>query len=51
MRNIRRAFQRKPFHLWMPEIAVARGKRRKRLLRLGKGVVTSERLPGQGGIS
>jgi hypothetical protein len=40
MRNIRRAFQRKQFHLWMPETAVARWKRRKRFLRLWKGLVT-----------
>jgi hypothetical protein len=39
MRNIRRAFQRKQFRLWMPETAVARGKRRKRFLRLWKGLV------------
>jgi hypothetical protein len=36
MRNIRRAFQRKQFHLWIPETAIARGKRRKRFLRLWK---------------
>jgi hypothetical protein len=28
MRDIRRAFQRKPFHLWIPGRAVARDKRR-----------------------
>jgi len=36
MRNIRRAFQRKQFHLWMPETPIARGKRRKRFFRLRK---------------
>jgi hypothetical protein len=39
MRNIRRAFKRKQFHLWMPETAVARSKRRKRFLRLWKELV------------
>src|SRR5690349_12010388 len=34
MRDIRRAFQRKPFHLWMRETAVARNKRRTLFRRL-----------------
>jgi len=37
MRDIRRAFQRKPFHLWIPGGAVARDQRRRRFLRLWKG--------------
>src|SRR5207249_2622690 len=36
MRDIRRAFQRKPFHLWLPATAAARAKRRNRFLRLPK---------------
>ena len=40
MRNIRRAFQRKHFRLWMPETAVARWKRRKRFLGPWKRPVT-----------
>jgi len=48
MRNIRRAFQRKPFHLWIAGTAIGRQKRRKRFYQLWKDSNQTERLTEQG---
>jgi hypothetical protein len=49
MRDIRRAFQRKLFHLWIPETAVDGEQRRKRFLGLRRSGRQTERMPTQGG--